>query len=65
MCSPSPSCTYAEQISVRDLLRKFKAKGVVYLYMAVLMGYRLLVMGHNVSTSDICQCVPPLFTLPL
>lgn len=46
-----------DEISVRDLLRKFKAKGVVYLYMTVLMGYRLLVMGHNVSTSDICQSV--------
>jgi hypothetical protein len=46
-----------KQISIRDLLRKFKAKGVVYLYMAVLMGYRVLVMGHNVSTSQICQYV--------
>jgi hypothetical protein len=46
-----------KQISIRDLLRKFKAKGVVYIYMAVLMGYRVLVMGHNVSTSQICQYV--------
>lgn len=47
--------TNSVQVSVIDLLHKFKAKNVVYIYMAVLMGYRLLVMGHNISTSEICR----------